>query len=285
MRLLKARAGREAVKGSITVWRPWQLKQLELFQGVAVSTPSHQCLTQEYLIVCGQSGAIDFQYRDTRLSGRAVDGTLSVIEPGEIWTSQTKDVTYHHLFIDPAWLQQFVTEMLHWEKGLPHFPSHPLFDPSLSRALRDLAVRSQAPASRLQQEEALLSLFAPLLRVHAKDAGALPRLGREHSAVKRTKDYLQAHYAEEVALQELAAEVKLSPFHLAHIFRQTVGLPPHAYQIRLRLARARTLLAQGYDIGYVASETGFFDQSHFTQQFKHHYMMTPANYRKAARFS
>lgn len=97
MRHLKARAAREAVKGSITVWRPWQLKQPELIQGVAVSTPSHQCLTQEYLIVYGQSGAIDFQYRNTHLSGQAVDGTISVIEPGEIWTSQTKDVTYHLL--------------------------------------------------------------------------------------------------------------------------------------------------------------------------------------------
>jgi transcriptional regulator GlxA family with amidase domain len=53
----------------------------------------------------------------------------------------------------------------------------------------------------------------------------------------------------------------------------------------LRLERARALLAQGYKVGYVANETGFFDQSHFAQQFKHHYMMTPADYRKTARFS
>src|SRR5262249_9088717 len=154
------------------------------------------------------------------------------------------------------------------EQSLPHFPSHLLVDPSLSRAVRDLAVRSQAPVSRLQQEETLLHLLALLLLFHAQDQAALPQLGREHPAISHTKEYLHAHYTEEVALQELASVANMSPFHLSRVFRQAVGLPPHAYQIQLRLARAKTLLAQGYEAGYVASETGFFDQSHFTQQFK-----------------
>jgi transcriptional regulator GlxA family with amidase domain len=154
----------------------------------------------------------------------------------------------------------------------------------LSRAVRDLAARSLSPASRLQQEETLLHLLAPLLLLHAEDAGALPQLGREHPAVKRTKEYLQAHYAQEVALQELAGVAYLSPFHLARIFRQAVGLPPHAYQTQLRLAHAKTLLAQGFDVSYVALETGFCDQSHFARLFKRHFLATPGSYRKTARF-
>ncbi|HEY4388441.1 MAG TPA: AraC family transcriptional regulator, partial [Ktedonobacteraceae bacterium] len=145
--------------------------------------------------------------------------------------------------------------------------------------------RSLSPASRLQQEEMLLHLLAPLLLSHAEDAGALPQPGWEHPAIKRTKEYLQAHYAQEVALQELAGVANISPFYLARLFRQAVGLPPHAYQTQLRLAHARTLLAQGYELGYVAHETGFFDQSHFTQQFKRHFLVTPGSYRKTARFS
>lgn len=107
-----------------------------------------------------------------------------------------------------------------------------------------------------------------------------PQPSREHPAIKRTKAYLEAHYTEEVTLQALAWEANLSPFHLTRLFRQTVGLSPHAYQTQLRLARARTLLEQGHDVGYVAAETGFFDQSHFTQQFKRHFFVTPASYRK-----
>jgi AraC-like DNA-binding protein len=196
---------------------------------------------------------------------------------------QKKDSTYHCLHIDPAWLQQFATEQFHREKSLPHFPSHALFDPSLSRAVRDLAARSLSPASRLQQEETLLHLLASLLLSHAEDAGALPQLDREHPSVKRTKEYLQAHYAEEIALQELAQVAGLSPFHFSRIFRQAVGLPPHVYQTQLRLAHAKTLLAQGFEVGSVAHETGFADQSHFARHFKRNFLATPGSYRKTAR--
>ena len=111
------------------------------------------------------------------------------------------------------------------------------------------------------------------------------QLDQEPSAITRAKAYLHAHYTEEVALHELARVAHLSPFYLARLFRQIVGLPPHAYQIQLRLARAKALLAQGFDVSYVAHETGFFDQSHFTRQFKQHFLTTPGNYQKTARFS
>jgi AraC-like DNA-binding protein len=283
MELLEAREWREVIKSSVMVWRPWQLKPLELFQGVAISTPSTQVLNQEYRLICVQSGTAHVQYRGTRFNSQ-VDGTLLVIEPGETWSSHSKDCTFHCLFIDPAWLQQFVTEQFQREQSLPHFHSHGFFDPSVSRAVCDLAARSLAPTSRLQQEETLLHLLARLLLSHAQDTGALPQLGREHPAVKRTKDYLQAHYAQEVELQELAQEAGLSPFHLARVFRQAVGLPPHAYQTQLRLAHARTLLAQGFEVGSVAHATGFADQSHFTRQFKRYFLATPGSYRKTARF-
>jgi AraC-like DNA-binding protein len=68
------------------------------------------------------------------------------------------------------------------------------------------------------------------------------------------------------------------------VFRQAVGLPPHAYQLQLRLSHARNLLAQGFPISYVAHETGFFDQTHFTKQFKRHVGVTPGTYRKTAKF-
>lgn len=219
------------------------------------------------------------------MSSEIINGTFYVIEPGETLSYRPLNSTFHCLFIDPLWLQQFATEQLQRERSLPHFPSHSMFDPSVNQAMHDFAIKSQIVASRLQQEETLLHLFAPLLLRYSEDAEVDFRPGWEHPAIKRAKEYLQEHYAEEVALQKLADLVRMSPFHLSRIFRLAVGLPPHAYQTKLRLVRAKALLTQGYDVGYAASETGFFDQSHFTQQFKRHYQMTPGTYRKTARFS
>jgi AraC-like DNA-binding protein len=275
----------EPVEGSLKVWRPWQCKQLELFQGIAFSTPSQHHFTSEYTIISLQSGAVDLRYHKTSINGQVVNGMFLVIEPGETWICQPKDVVFHHLSIDPGWLQRNVTAYFEQDKSLLHFPSQILFDPVLSNALCDLATQSLVPASHLQQDAMLLHLLTRLLLPHIQDSSTSQETGWEHPAIKRAKEYLQAHYIEEIALQDLAHVTHLSPFHLARTFRQIVGLPPHAYQIQLRLAHAKTLLAQGCTVGYVANETGFFDQSHFTEQFKRHFLVTPGNYRNTARFS
>jgi AraC-like DNA-binding protein len=55
-------------------------------------------------------------------------------------------------------------------------------------------------------------------------------------------------------------------------------MPPHAYQIQVRIAHAKRLLLQGLPVSRVASETGFFDLSHFTRHFKRHVGVAPGGY-------
>jgi AraC-like DNA-binding protein len=270
------------IESSIQLWHPWQIKQLELLQGTALTNPYCQRFAQEYVIGTVQSGTALLQYRHSRYEVAA--GALYVIEPGEAWACQSKNLTFQHLFVAPALLQCVATEIAENEKALPHFSRLNFIDTSLSAALHDLYARSTTPASRLQQQEMLLHVLAQLIRSHAEKRGEQSKPGWERPAIRRIKAYLEEHYAEDVSLKELASIANLSAFHLSRVFRQTVGLPPHAYQTQIRIARARTLLAQGFSVGYVASETGFFDQMHFTRYFKRLVGVTPGAYRKTARF-
>jgi AraC-like DNA-binding protein len=49
----------------------------------------------------------------------------------------------------------------------------------------------------------------------------------------------------EIALGTLAAVAAISKFHLVRQFTSAYRLPPHTYQLRARIARARELLAKG----------------------------------------
>jgi AraC-like DNA-binding protein len=96
--------------------------------------------------------------------------------------------------------------------------------------------------------------------------------------VKLAREYLHALPQVNVSLKELAQEAGLSAFHLSRVFRQEVGLSPHAYHVLIRVRFAKELLAQGYPVSHVALEAGFFDQAHFTKHFKRIFGVTPGRY-------
>jgi AraC-like DNA-binding protein len=120
--------------------------------------------------------------------------------------------------------------------------------------------------------------LAQLIARYADTGVELRSIGQEHRAVKRVQDYLTAHYADNIALEQLAAIAELSPFHLIRVFRRQVGLPPHAYLTQVRLKEAKILLALGLPIAQVALLTGFVDQSHLTKHFKRTVGVTPGQY-------
>jgi AraC-like DNA-binding protein len=106
--------------------------------------------------------------------------------------------------------------------------------------------------------------------------------GRQHPAVSRAVAYLEAA-AGPVSLDVLAQAVHLSKSHLVRLFRTQVGLPPHAYLLRLRISRACRLLAGGMPIAEAAHAAGFADQSHLTRHFKYYLGLTPGAYVRSVR--
>ena len=84
-----------------------------------------------------------------------------------------------------------------------------------------------------------------------------------------------------VDLETLAKQAGLSRFQALRAFKQRYGLPPHAYQLCLRIGHARRLLVEGAPAADVALRCGFADQSHFTRHFKRLNGVTPMQYARA----
>jgi AraC-like DNA-binding protein len=91
---------------------------------------------------------------------------------------------------------------------------------------------------------------------------------KEHMGIQRVRSYIEESYYQNISLTQLAAIAQLSPFHLLRSFKDQVGLPPHAYQIQLRIMHAKRMLRMGFACIDTAIAVGFADQSHFTKHFK-----------------
>ena len=99
--------------------------------------------------------------------------------------------------------------------------------------------------------------------------------------LKKVIEFIDRNFVDEVTAEKLARIAGLSIPQLNRRFRQILRLSPMEYVYSLRIQRAQQLLATSKrSIGEIATETGFYDQSHFTKRFKNTTGMTPMGYRK-----
>jgi AraC family transcriptional regulator len=127
----------------------------------------------------------------------------------------------------------------------------------------------------------LRQVLAPCRPQRGRD-GALPR-GRLRAVI----EYIEEHLEAGPTLDQMAAVVRLSPYHFARQFKAATGLPPHQYVIARRVERAKQLLQGGSDfsLAEVAADAGFSDQSQFGYHFKRLVGVTPGQFRTPARMA
>ena len=161
-------------------------------------------------------------------------------------------------------------------------------DDLITRLGDDFAAEILSPglASRIAIDGVTLLLAVNLIRRWSNQAGQVRRPvgGLAPWQVKRAIGHLQDHLARDVPLAELSAVTGLSPFHFARAFKQSVGKPPHAYQLGLRVERAKRLLAEtDLPVTEIASLVGYEAPQTLARAFQRAMGVTPTAYRRDRR--
>jgi AraC family transcriptional regulator len=101
-------------------------------------------------------------------------------------------------------------------------------------------------------------------------------------ALRRLEEFIDAHLAADISLQQLADVARLPVDTFARRFKATTGLAPYAFILEQRVRRAEMILRAGeMPIASVAARTGFCSQSHFSGTFKRLRGITPAAFARA----
>jgi AraC family transcriptional regulator len=97
---------------------------------------------------------------------------------------------------------------------------------------------------------------------------------------RRATEYMLAHIEQEISLEQIAAQCRLSVNHFVRAFRQTKGETPHRWLMQQRVEKAMRLIRDsGMSIADVAAACGFSDQSHLTRVFAASLGTTPHQWR------
>ena len=269
----------------LSVWRAPETGHWELRRGVGVARPVPRHWHEELQLCLVESGASELLYKGT--AHQTPPGSVFIMNPGEVHANRALETTgcsYRTVYLNPEFVAQIAAEMTdRSQSGIPFFRSTVISDPDVSATYLAVCRSLESPASGLELAVQLRELICKLVTRYCEFRSALKPVGHESRAIQQARDYLTDNYARNVTLEELAKVTQLSAFHLNRAFCREVGLPPHAFQIQLRILRARSLLLQGATISDSAAETGFADQSHLTRHFKRLAVVTPGQYQDGSK--
>jgi AraC-like DNA-binding protein len=149
--------------------------------------------------------------------------------------------------------------------------------PALRRALGALHRALGQPDDALEAE-ARLATVSERLRAHLGDRPAELPAGHRASLADDLRDLLDLRLFQRTTLAEAGRALGASPSHLVRCFTRRFGIAPHQYVVARRIDAARGRLLDGEPIALVAAGVGFYDQAHFTRQFRRHVGASPGRY-------
>lgn len=99
------------------------------------------------------------------------------------------------------------------------------------------------------------------------------------SLYRQLTQYIEEHLTEDLSLENLSKEFFISKYHIAHVFKDNIGISIHQYITKKRLALCREAILSNHSITEVFQMFGFRDYSGFYRAFKKEYGISPKDFR------
>ncbi|MEM7105809.1 MAG: AraC family transcriptional regulator [Bacteroidota bacterium] len=142
---------------------------------------------------------------------------------------------------------------------------------------------------KLKFEETCLELLERMLHNHSSHLKKLDKIDAVKTSTKeellrrvgRAKDFMDAHFKENITITDLARIATLSNFHFLRTFSKIFRKTPHQYLRHQRLKYAAHLLEKSsLPVSVISSECGFENHSAFGRSFKKVFGQSPSTFRK-----
>lgn len=148
------------------------------------------------------------------------------------------------------------------KRSLPGFSQTVIYDEEITCYLRLLHEPVMSGSPEFDKEENLLLLLSLLIQRYGQPfEECIPECREE---IERACTFMEQHYTERIYLDRICRCANLSKSTLLRAFVKSKGVTPYRYLENVRIGAAKKLLEQGVAPIDAAMQTGFSDQSHFT---------------------
>lgn len=208
-------------------------------------------------------------------------GDLILLNPNDTHTCEQVDnraLDYRCINIKADVMKKITYEITQ-KDYLPSFTQKVIFRSELVPSLKELHLMIMEEQTDFKKEELFFFLIEQLIESYASQESSII-IKEPSTEVKTICEYLENNYAKNITLKELSMLTGISKYHLLRSFTKQKGISPYIYLETIRIGKAKQLLENGYCPLEVALQTGFTDQSHFSNFFKKFIGLTPKQYMK-----
>jgi len=270
-------------KEYIHLWGPRNIEGIGLHSSRLFSLRQGKHFHEEYTIGINDAGAGSVWCRGANLiAGRR---SLTLMSPGEVHTgtaSSSEGWTFRGIYIARSWVEQMARQANWRSRGPFYFRQSNVIDDAAWIAMDRVFRTLTSPHSRLEAESLLLTSLRLVFERFGDRRTSASGVADGGKQIAKVREYVRSRYNDDISLGQLATVGGLSPYYLIRCFRKAFGLPPHAYQLQVRLQRARADLKSDASLAEIAIKHGFCDQSHFYRHFKRTFGITPGQYRQGS---
>jgi AraC-like DNA-binding protein len=97
-----------------------------------------------------------------------------------------------------------------------------------------------------------------------------------YRSLTQAREFMRHAYRHPVSLPDVAAQANLSPYHFLRVYKRAYGETPHEFLTRLRIERAKALLARGsHNVTEACFEVGFSSLGSFSVLFAYRVGLSP----------
>lgn len=243
------------------------------FEGMIRPFPNH--FHEYYVIGFMEKGARILSCKNQEYFIKS--GDVLLFNPGDNHAciqSSTEKLDYRSFNITKTVIAEWTKEIT-GKQELPIFSPTVIRDEEVNCCLRTLHEKIMQGTSVLEKEESLFLLLSLLIRRYSRPISTYNIAQNEIEAVCT---FMEQHYAERIDLEQLCRCAGLSKSTLLRAFTRSKGITPYRYLENIRISKAKTLLEQGIPPLTAALQTGFSDQSHFSNYFIRFIGLTPGVY-------
>lgn len=151
-------------------------------------------------------------------------------------------------------------------------------------ALLDPALEGRQPAPEGFTPQPVLAMHEYMVTTCSRENGESRSLTGVLAPwhLRRVQEYMFAHLAEGILLDQIAGQCGLSVNHFVRAFRRSTGTTPHRWLMLQRLKGAMRLMQERrLTLAEIAAACGFCDQSHLTRVFTVRLGITPGQFRRS----